>query len=235
MSAVLAIECATDICSVALSNQSSVSQVHADEKHANARNLLPMVQQLLNQAELQVQDLNALHLSVGPGSFTGIRIGVSVAQGLAFGGQLKVITWNTLEIIAAAAFKQTKFIDKKLVIALDARMQEVFWAVYRWNDKNHCMQELHAPYLSGIEEFMEVLKRDWNEESCYGLGAGFAILPHRVIEFDAGVLPQARTMLEQSDVYGMVKQPLSSLAELSPLYLRNEVAWKKRERIRTER
>ena len=113
----LAIETSTPACSVALcvGGQSFYCEDVSARSHSNA--LLPMVEALLSEACISLSDLNAIALANGPGSFTGLRIGISAAQGLAFGQDIPVIPISSLAIVAKAF--ETYCERNKLNLAID--------------------------------------------------------------------------------------------------------------------
>lgn len=120
----LALDTATEHCSAALRCGGDVRQrlEHAGQRHSDL--LLPMVHALLAEAQIGFTQLDGLAVSIGPGTFTGLRIGAAVAQGIAFGADLPVAAVGTLAALAAA------LPDEHVVAALDARMDEFYVAVF---------------------------------------------------------------------------------------------------------
>ena len=120
----LAIDTSTEGCSVALLNGSEL--LHLDEvcPQQHSKRVLPMVQQLLNESGLILQQLDGIVFGRGPGSFTGVRIGVGVTQGLAFGADLPVYGVSTLAAMAQAAYRLHG--AKQVISAIDARMAEIY-------------------------------------------------------------------------------------------------------------
>ena len=94
---------------------------HAGQRHSEL--LLPMIRALLDEAGLRLADLDGIAFGAGPGSFTGLRIGCGVAQGLAFGANLPLVGVSTLEAMAETS--RTVRGWTRVVVGLDARMQEV--------------------------------------------------------------------------------------------------------------
>jgi len=119
----LALDTATEVCTAALSLDGEVLE-HSELGGQHAERILPMVDALLAQAGLVLTQLDALAFGRGPGSFTGLRIGAGVAQGLAFGADLPVVPVSSL---AALAQGQDAV---KVLAAFDARMQQVYWGYY---------------------------------------------------------------------------------------------------------
>lgn len=137
MTALLAIDTSTAWCSVALSLGESAPLVRHQKVSAGASGLLlPWIEELLAQANTRLQDLDAIAIGVGPGAFTGVRLGVAAVQGLAIAANLPVLPVCSLDAIAAqlavsGPFNQAMTQDHaQFVVAVDARMGEVYWAQY---------------------------------------------------------------------------------------------------------
>lgn len=126
---VLAVESSTQACSVSLrlGNQSFTEFKMAPQQHANF--MLPMVDQVLAKANCQVEEIDCLAFSEGPGAFTGVRIAAGVIQGLALGWNKPVQAVSTLEALAWQAYQQQGYLQ--WISLLDARMQEVYCQVCR--------------------------------------------------------------------------------------------------------
>ena len=126
----LHIETATDVCSVALSRGAEVIGLKEEAGGNNhAKHLLPFVDEVLKQGGCTVSDLNGVAVSIGPGSYTGLRIGVSTAKGIAYTAGIPVMAISTLESIAQGAkqlWMESNEEDVQLVPMIDARRMEVF-------------------------------------------------------------------------------------------------------------
>lgn len=125
----LAIETATDSCSVALWHNGEVREHFEAAERRQTERVLPMVEALLAEAGWRLTDLDAIGFGHGPGAFTGVRVAVSVAQGLGFAADLPLIGVSTLAATAHAAAAQ--YGDGDWLIAFDARMNELYLAGYR--------------------------------------------------------------------------------------------------------
>nr|VFJ96912.1 MAG: tRNA threonylcarbamoyl adenosine modification protein YeaZ [Candidatus Kentron sp. H]VFJ97120.1 MAG: tRNA threonylcarbamoyl adenosine modification protein YeaZ [Candidatus Kentron sp. H]VFK02851.1 MAG: tRNA threonylcarbamoyl adenosine modification protein YeaZ [Candidatus Kentron sp. H] len=126
---ILAIDTATDACSVALHLDGEYWGRHELAPRQHAEILLPRIRELLSEAGLSLNHLDALAFGRGPGAFTGVRIATSVAQGLAFGADLPVVPISSLHALAQGAWRERG--ERNLLAALDARMGEVYWGAYR--------------------------------------------------------------------------------------------------------
>lgn len=219
---ILAIETSTEHCSVALYQQGEVlSRAElAGQRHSEI--LLGMIERLLAEAGCGMEDLDGVAFGAGPGSFTGVRIAASVAQGLALGLDIPVLPVCTLEALAEAAGQD------RVACALDARLDEVYFAAYeRKGDK---WQALIEPCLSAIGELPMLPGSGW-----VGVGSGFAILEKelahhlQLADTRPECFPQASAvavlgarMLEQGGAL--------DAAAAQPIYLRDKVAMTTSER-----
>ena len=128
---ILAIETATDACSCALKSGGGVVLRHVVEPRRHTELLLPMVDAVLEEAGIGLDALDAIAFGRGPGSFTGLRIACAVAQGLGFGAGCALIGVSTLQVVAAGMHRARG--ARRVLVALDARMGEVYWGGFEWN------------------------------------------------------------------------------------------------------
>lgn len=120
----LAIDTSSDACSVALQVGKQLSEKHVVAPREHTRILVPMIDELLQSASVALPDLQAVVLGNGPGSFIGMRIGASVAQGICYGAGLKIVPVSSLAAIAAEAM--ATHAAERVLVAQDARMHEVY-------------------------------------------------------------------------------------------------------------
>ena len=120
----LAIDTSSDACSVALQAGEIPSERHVVKPREHTRILVPMIDELLQDAAIKLPDLDAVVLGNGPGSFIGMRIGASVAQGICYGAGLKIVPVSSLAAIAAEAIEA--YGADQVLVAQDARMHEVY-------------------------------------------------------------------------------------------------------------
>ena len=128
---ILAIETATDACSCALEHSGTVVARHVVEPRRHTELLLPMIDTVLEEAGTGLDALDAIAFGRGPGSFTGLRIACSVAQGLGFGLQRPLVAVSTLQVVAAGMHRSKE--TPRVLVALDARMGEVYWGGFEWD------------------------------------------------------------------------------------------------------
>lgn len=141
---ILCIETSTEICSVALAHGEHCAALQeCNTNNSHAKNMIPFVEDVLRQANVSKNQLNAIAVGVGPGSYTGLRIGVSTAKGLAYSLDIPVIAISTLECIAEPFLNMAEHCRPMI----DARRMEVFTALY-----NHDGQLLEEPNAKIVDE-----------------------------------------------------------------------------------
>uniref|UniRef100_UPI0040474FFB tRNA (adenosine(37)-N6)-threonylcarbamoyltransferase complex dimerization subunit type 1 TsaB n=1 Tax=Algoriphagus sp. TaxID=1872435 RepID=UPI0040474FFB len=145
MARILSIETSTSICSVAIHEQGELlALAEIDEPGAHAEKLLGLVDEVFEKAGLSFGDLDAVAVSQGPGSYTGLRIGVSTAKGIAYALEIPLIGINTLQAMAASQpISQGEFV----VAVLDARRKEVYTQTF-----GDSLQELSSIEAVVLEE-----------------------------------------------------------------------------------
>jgi tRNA threonylcarbamoyladenosine biosynthesis protein TsaB len=124
----LAIDTSSLACTVALRTGDTLIERHEEKPREHTQLLMPMIRDVLLEADVALTDLDAIVLGNGPGSFIGMRIAASVAQGLAFGAGLKIIPVSSLAAVAAEVFDQSD--TDRVAVAQDAHMNEVYLGLY---------------------------------------------------------------------------------------------------------
>lgn len=224
---VLALDTSTEQCSVALIAGDRRARRAVVTPREHAQRILGLITEVLDELQLQLADVNALVCGHGPGSFTGVRIGVSVAQGLAFSQRLPVYPVNTLAALAQQAIRKHQ--AKTIVSAIDARMNEVYLASFH-NDSGLAVA-VQPPQMAPLTPL--AANSWWPQGEITGVGTGWQAYGSdldpegQVGILDDVTLPLAEDMLTLA--LAMERQGLQPVAaaELEPLYVRNEVAWKK--------
>jgi len=159
---ILALETSTQYCSVALWRDGDLDAREALAGQRHSELLLPMVEALLERHGLALKELDGIAFGEGPGSFTGLRIGCGVTQGLAFGAGLPVVGVGTLLAMADAAQAE------RAVCCLDARMGEIYHAAYARSGSG--WEGVHVPSLRAPADAPPLPAGAWT-----GCGSGFAI------------------------------------------------------------
>jgi tRNA threonylcarbamoyladenosine biosynthesis protein TsaB len=218
---VLALDTATEACSVALLTDAGLVGAFKEVGRGHAEQILDMVDAVLSEAGIALGMLDGIAASVGPGAFTGVRIGVSVAQGLAFGAALPVVPVTTLEALGWQAMRGGA---EQVMACLDARMGEVYWGCFATHPKRGLVAR-GAPAVGDAQSVKVPLVGPFQ-----GIGRGFAAYPvlHALagLALPAGAcdaLPDAKDMARLGALrlsMGEGRDP----ADLIPVYLRDKVA-----------
>ena len=224
---ILAIDTATEACSVALLNNDAVTAHFEECPREHTQRILPLVKEILTRSDTSLTDLDALAFGRGPGSFTGVRIGIGIAQGLALGAELPMIGVSTLATMAQGAWRMTG--ATRVLAAIDARMGEVYWAEYTRDEQGVWHGEETEAVLKpeAVTERLKQLSGEWAT-----VGTGWPAWPDMssgtgVTLIDGNMLlPAAEDMLPIAcQLFAAGKTVAVEHAE--PVYLRNTVAWKK--------
>lgn len=129
---ILALDTSTNACSAAFSDGRDVIEKFDIVPRQHTQLILPMLDEVLHEAEVKREQLDAIAFVAGPGSFTGIRIATSIAQGLSLGLDIPVIPLSSLLLLAVDAWQNN--IATEIVPCIDARRDQVYWAHYRFQD-----------------------------------------------------------------------------------------------------
>jgi len=221
----LAIETATEACSAALYIDGEVSERCEVAPRRHAELILPMMDQLLAEAELKLSQLDALAFGRGPGSFTGVRIATGVIQGAAYGAELPVVPVSTLAALAQRYFREQGAC--RILPAFDARMKEVYWAAYEAGASG--LVELVGREQVAVPEKAELPAG----EGWHGVGTGWATygdqlsqrLGDRLLEVKGDLLCSAHDVALLG-VDGFKMGDAVSPECALPVYLRDQVAKK---------
>ncbi|HHU0689301.1 tRNA (adenosine(37)-N6)-threonylcarbamoyltransferase complex dimerization subunit type 1 TsaB [Citrobacter sp. Marseille-Q3906] len=224
---ILAIDTATEACSVALWNDGNIKAHFELCPREHTQRILPMVQDILADDGTTLTEIDALAFGRGPGSFTGVRIGIGIAQGLALGAELPMIGVSTLATMAQGAWRKTGAM--RVLAAIDARMGEVYWAEYQRDEDGVWHGEETEAVLTPeqVHERLLQLSGDWAT-----VGTGWSAWPELgkdsgLMLIDGGVLlPAAEDMLPVATQM-LAAGKTVAVEHAEPVYLRNTVAWKK--------
>jgi tRNA threonylcarbamoyladenosine biosynthesis protein TsaB len=194
----IALDTSSAACSVALSLEDAVFERHAVLPKEHTRLLMPMIGEVLAEAGTNLRELDAVVLGNGPGSFIGLRIAASVAQGLCYGGGLELLPLSSLEAVANEALQLSA--AEGIAVAQDAHMNEVYLARFRRGDGALAVPEGEAELhpIGRIEALAGTASIRW-----HAAGAGWRRYPELLEnneELLAGVIdvqwPRARYLLE---------------------------------------
>lgn len=224
----LALDTSTEACSVAL--QYNDQRLTLDEvcPQQHSKRILPMVQQLLSESGLALNQLDGIVFGRGPGSFTGVRIGVGVTQGLAFGADLPVFGVSTLQAMAQAAVRLHQ--ATQVIAAIDARMAEVYLGLYQ-QGADGLMQAVSDELARKPAE----LPAFSLQGDMWAVGTGLVTYRDAFSQWAAGqqlqiseqvLLPSAQDMLTLA-MPAWQQQLFVAAEQAEPVYVRDEVTWQK--------
>ncbi|WP_440873928.1 tRNA (adenosine(37)-N6)-threonylcarbamoyltransferase complex dimerization subunit type 1 TsaB [Thalassotalea sp. PLHSN55] len=223
----LAIDASTEACSVALTYQGNVFHRFELCPQSHSIVLLPMVDEVLKEANCQLAELDGLIYGQGPGSFTGVRIGIGVAQGLAFAANLPVVGVSTLQAMAQQAYRKTGAIE--VIAAIDARMSEIYTNGFSLNE-NKLMVANQADAVLSPEKASEHYQ-GFNQQF-YGVGTGWDAYQANISieKSNQGtpdiLYPDALDMLTIA-MEKFAQGEAVSAEQAQPVYVRDTVSWKK--------
>ena len=217
---ILAVDTATEACSAALLVGDTLYSRWEEAPRDHTRKILPMVQALLDEAGLSLDELDAIAFGRGPGSFTGVRIGISVAQGLAFGAGVPMIGVSTLAAMAQGAHKLEG--AEQVLAAIDARMDEVYWGCYAAEQGEMCLQGLEAVLAPELAQLPRGAHGDW-----FAAGTGWGTYGARIALQPCGsepaMLPHAQDLLSLA-TFAWARGEALPADQAQPVYLRDNVA-----------
>ena len=156
MATILAYDTSTDVLSIAVAaGEKILAETASDAYVRHSERLVPALEKILDSRRLRWKDIDAVAVGLGPGSFTGLRVGVTVAKVLAYSLKKKLIGVSGFEAMARGAPLQ----DGTVAIRMDAGKSMVYAAVYRKKSKGRGIQALLKPRLMRVEDFLAEAKK----------------------------------------------------------------------------
>jgi len=223
----LALDTSSIACSVALQIGDEVTTRHEEQPREHTRLLLPMINGLLDEAGITPSDLDSIVLGNGPGSFVGMRIAASVAQGLAFASALKIVPVSSMAAVAARVLAGDD-VDE-VVVSQDAHMQQVYLGIYAPGNDGLPVERV-PERLHDLVAIDELAPR--SEATRFAAGYGWQRYPEllvanrdRIATVSEVLYPHARDLLPLATVAlgdGQAVDP----QDIVPTYLRQKVAEK---------
>lgn len=226
MAVILHIETSTTICSVAVSEdgQCIFEQEERGEKGAGAEKLGTMVDNALSFTDNHAIPFDAVSVSCGPGSYTGLRIGVSMAKGICYGRNLKLLAVPTLELLCVPVLLRNPELDENALLCpmLDARRMEVYAALY-----DRALKTVRAVSADIVDA--DTYKQWLDKRPIYFFGNGakkcMEIINHPNAHYIDGIEPLAKWMQPLAEKRFLNDQ-FEDVAYFVPFYLKNFVALK---------
>jgi len=227
---ILAIETATEACSAALLSDDVIISRFQLAPREHTKLILPMMGEVLEEAGIDVNELDAVAFSQGPGAFTGLRIAAGVAQGVALSVNKPVIPVSTLAAIALQALLLDSSAEI-IISALDARMGEVYWAVYKVKDGT--VQLIDKENVSKPEDMLQAINV-YQTKSIILAGIGWDAYKKSLFQKDK--MPEYCHYIKQQypkaeHIVTLAKQLFIDTQTVAaenaqPVYIRNKVAEK---------
>jgi len=221
----LALDTSSDACSIALQLGENVADRHIVKQKEHTKILIPLIRELMTEAGADFADLDAIVLGNGPGSFIGMRIAASVAQGLAFASGKKIVPVSSMAAIAAEVMDNHQ--SKTVVVAQDARMNEVYLGTYR-SDGDGLPVVVTDEVIQSIERIAGLTDTPTTE--FHAAGKGFQKYP-LLLELNRSAIakvvdvnyPKARYLLTLG-IRGCMEGEAIDPEKLVPAYIRTKVA-----------
>lgn len=221
MTKILLLDAATEALSVALSND--LDNAHFEVcPQQHSQKMLPLIDSALRKASLSLNTLDAIAFGRGPGSFTGVRVGVSVTQGLAYSANLPVIGISNLQIMAQQAFDTS---DTEYVIStIDARMGEIYYAEFKRGGDNLAEFTSEERVLKPEEVTLPEVNAVIVGTGCQTYKTQFTNEKFTIA--DDITLPNAKYMAKIAEKE-LTKNNTVQAQDAQPVYVRDTVTWKK--------
>lgn len=230
----LAIDTSTQACSVALQTIDGIYKQYSEEPRSHTKLLMPMVDHVITEAGISKSALECLAVTVGPGSFTGLRIGFGVVQGLAFGLDIPVVAVSSLELLAAT-YQRISNAQKGTVIfpLMNARMDEFNCGCYQVTESGQLQLKIEDCLLKRGEALEKLAQ--FKPQAVVGDGDALFESSTEKGEFErfsvTAIYPQASDLLELAR-YRFEQGHAKSVETIELVYLRGTEAWKKHTPLR---
>lgn len=214
---ILALETSTTVCSIAIySSNEIIAETNLYKKNSHAEVITSCITHLLDSSKLEMKDLNAVAISSGPGSYTGLRIGTSIAKGICFSLNIPLIAINTLE---SMIFYMQRFNFQKSLLCpmIDARRMEVYTTIM--DHKNETILPICAMIVNE-ESFQDLLKD--NQIIFFGDGSQKCInffKKNKNSILVNNIHPSARSIAEMA-YKKLLENEVTDLTNFSPIYLK---------------
>lgn len=214
----IALETSNDACSVALSTPQGLFERYQLAPRQHAELVLPMLQEVLQQAGIDQRQLDAIAFGRGPGAFIGVRIAASVTQGIALALGIPVLPVSSLAAMAQAHCQDAEY----LLVANDARMNQAYFAIYQ-----SAAESLHAHQQDCLIEPEAIDLSGYDLSQCLAIGSAWEAFPqlnarYPTLKIQHAVYPQARHVLSLA-LQQWKRGEHYSADQAQPLYLRDSV------------
>jgi tRNA threonylcarbamoyladenosine biosynthesis protein TsaB len=221
---ILALETATAICGAALIHQGEViSSLVLHENNVHAEKLMPLVEQVLTNGGISLEAVEGIAVSIGPGSFTGLRIGLSTAKGLAFAADKQLIAVPTLDALTEAYCAQSSNREGIICPLIDAKRDEAFFAFYHFEEGNAVRTTEYA-----ITSLAEIIERSPKNSYVTFIGDGVSKMTAfssavKGVTYRGEIICDPAAVARCAEKQGQ-RYSRKQYATLEPLYLRDFIA-----------
>jgi tRNA threonylcarbamoyladenosine biosynthesis protein TsaB len=221
----LALDTSSIACSVALQLDDVVTERHEEQPREHTRLLIPMIRSLLEESSIELAELDAIVLGNGPGSFIGMRIAASVAQGLAYGSGLNIVPVSSLAAVAAQVFAEHDAAE--VVVTQDAHMGEVYLGIFEADASGLPIAKI-PERLQGQEAIVELTVAAQGQRCSAGFGwERYPLIleknRNRIDRLTDVVYPRARYLLALGEAKNRAARSIPP-EDILPAYLRQKVA-----------
>ena len=224
---ILSIETSSEICSVAiLENETVLKEIHLENGNTHSQNLMPLIEQILNETNLSLNDIDLFSCDNGPGSFTGIRIGISTLKAFRDITQKPIIGVSSLEVLAYNLNTNADYICS----IIDAKNDNVYYGIFK--NTNNTITKIHEFNFNNINKIIEYFKTEtFLNKKIFFVGNG-SIVYKNVIEFElnnnAEFADNTYNKLNAINVakasFNIYNTNKSDFSNITPLYLKKSSA-----------
>lgn len=220
---ILVIDTSSNICTVGVKKEDTIVIQELDEGKTHSENLMPLIQEVFKKLGMKTRDLQTIAITVGPGSFTGIRIGIATAKALGFTGDIKGIEINSTEVLARNIVEN---VDYKVGI-IDSMNNQVYAGIYT-ND-----YELVKEYAGDIDDFLEMLNTEIRDKDRSIAFSGTGIIhKEKIINdlkfakviFADEVLQRGKMLMQAAIDKSKDEKNMKDLKKILPNYLKKSNA-----------
>lgn len=226
----LAFDTSDQACSIALQIGEQGFYRHELAPRRHTERLLPLIGELLNDAQMPLSALDVIAYGAGPGGFTGLRIATGIAQGLAYGSAKPLVGLSTLQGMAQQIHQQYQ--HPAVCVGIDARMQQIYWGTYVYDESTGIMQPWQPEQLSHPDsDLAATFLTAYPEAVLTGslcnmtTRPALALAQHFAQQYSQIVCPNAQYYLPLAKLQ-MQRGQFYSALEATPMYIRNQVAQK---------
>ena len=227
---ILSIDTSSKICSVSiLEDTDLIIEKHIDNELTHSQKLMPLIDEILKENNIELSDLDLFACSIGPGSFTGVRIGVSTVKAFNDVTNIPIVSVSSLESLAYNTLNSNYKKDAKLVLSIiDAKNDNVYYGLFKRDEDNfECVEELDA---KNIDEMIEILKK-YHSSPILFVGDGaekhqYHLLKHfsKATFVEDKYNKQTSVSVGKAGYYHYINGNYGDSNSITPLYLRKSQA-----------